>query len=558
MRGSFYMLSLIVCLCVLGLEGIAQTRDAAETPDMPSLRQNLQSTVRQQEAPSVPTDGPVKAEDYYVGPGDVLGVNVWSSTPIQHRITITPEATVLVPGVGEITVRDLTLAKTKVLIADAVAKKFLRATVTVTLLTPRTITVEILGQVIQEGKREIAAIKRSDDLIALSNKFPENRLTVEEYSKQLQDLRKGTSERNIAILRRNGEILPVDLVRYRVTGESKFNPYLREGDIVQVPERKESDNVIALFGGRVTAANFEFVPGDSLSTLIKMALGFREGTDPDHAFLTRLSPDARRMDTIRVNARAVAEGRVPDVALRPGDRLVIPEINDPRQNFRVVIEGEVNRPGIYPTASAGSRLSDIIRLAGGFTKYANLRAAYLDRRGVEDRMGQAQAAVMLTRQIGLEPADSADYLRESRLRLSHDAVAVDFYRLFVMGDSTQDVRVQPYDRISIPRLEGTVYVFGQVVNPGNVPFKAAQKVDFYVDMAGGFTQEARASDLKIIKQGTHVWLDPEETIVEDGDQVWVPRVTHRPFAEYLVSIAQVATILSAVIAVALLVKSYSQ
>jgi protein involved in polysaccharide export with SLBB domain len=551
---SFFILS-VIALCQ---EGTAQTRDATDIPDIMSLRQNLPSAVRQPELPSVSMDGPVKPESYFVGPGDVLGVNVWSSTPVQQRVIVSPEATVLVPGVGEIVVQDLTLAQTKTLIAQAVARKFVRASVTVTLLMPRSITVEIVGQVIQEGKKEISAIQRADDLIALSNKFPESRLSVDDYALQLSALRKGTSERNIAILRRNGEILRVDLVRYRVTNDSRFNPYLREGDVVQVPPRAEADNTIAVFGGRMRPANFEFVPGDSLSMLIRMAFGFTQGTDPEHAFLTRLTPDAREMDTLRVNALAVDQDRAPDMPLRPGDRLVIPERSDPRQNFRVMVDGEVNRPGTYPTAFGGSRLSDIIHLAGGFTRFANLKAAVLDRRGVEERMGPELSNVLLTRQIGLTATDSADYLREMRLRLRHDAVAVDFYRLFVQGDSTQDIIVQPYDRIVIPRLEGTVYVFGQVVNPGNVPFKEAEKVDFYVDMAGGFTQEARASDLKIIKQGTHVWLDPQETVVEDGDQIWVPRVIHRPFGEYLVSIAQVATVLSAVVAIALLAKTYSK
>ena len=85
------------------------------------------------------------------------------------------------------------------------------------------------------------------------------------------------------------------------------------------------------------------------------------------------------MDSISVDAKAVAEGRAPDIDLRPGDRLVIPQQEELRQNYRVVIEGAVLQPGNYPITVGGTRLSQAIKAAGGLLPGANLKAASLVR-----------------------------------------------------------------------------------------------------------------------------------------------------------------------------------
>ena len=40
----------------------------------------------------VPLDSPVDPDSYNVGSGDVLAVNIWSSAPVEHTLTVTPEA----------------------------------------------------------------------------------------------------------------------------------------------------------------------------------------------------------------------------------------------------------------------------------------------------------------------------------------------------------------------------------------------------------------------------------------------------------------------------------
>jgi len=102
-------------------------------------------------------------------------------------------------------------------------------------------------------------------------------------------------------------------------------------------------------------------------------------------------------------------------------------------------------------------------------------------------------------------------------------------------------------------LKRTIYVFGQVVSPGNVGFIPGQSVQYYVDRAGGFTERARTGDVKVVKARTRQWLSPKETTVEEGDYVWVPKETEYPFSYYMSILGQTAVILSVAVSTVLLV-----
>jgi protein involved in polysaccharide export with SLBB domain len=557
MKFSFFVFLLVA---VFSCETYGQLRDDLATPDLSGIKNEMKSQQGKgmDFRSGVPLDAPVNPAEYTVGPGDLLAVSIWSTSPIVLQLSVTPEGSLLIPNIGLVDVRGLTLERVKSKVAEFILKRYAKAEVSVTLLSPRKVTVNIEGMVLNEGKQEVYAVERADNLIAASSAFPTGRLTVEEYSAQVLRLRTDASERKIVVRSRSGVVHYVDLVKYRMTGLGRYNPYLCEGDNVYVPRREDKDNNIAVFGGLMKKANFEFVPGDSLRGLIAMAMGFVENSDPEHSLLTRLSVDGQRMDSIKVDARAIFEGRSPDIALRPGDRLLIPQREELRQNYRVVIEGAVIQPGSYPITIGGTRLSDAVKAAGGLLPGANLKAATL----VRYRLGEGlnpQAILneeLLSRRTSVGPEDSSYYLAETALRIKGELVSVDFYRLFVDGDSTENAYVRSGDKITIPLHEGTVYVFGQVIAPGHVTFVSGKDYLYYIREAGGVTKDARDGDTKVIKAKTRAWLDPAETIIEDGDFIWIPKETHYPFTHDVSVWAQIFGIIGVVATVALLVKSF--
>ncbi|MBI4535616.1 MAG: SLBB domain-containing protein [Ignavibacteriae bacterium] len=263
------------------------------------------------------------------------------------------------------------------------------------------------------------------------------------------------------------------------------------------------------------------------------------------------------MESTTVNPTSILTGNAPNIALRPGDRVIVPEGREYRQNYRVEIEGEVVRPGQYPITKNMTRLSEVIREAGSFTADANIRGATLMRARVSplELPDEIEREQLLSMRASLGDQDSAYYLTETALRIKGEVVSVDFHKLFVEGDSTQDVILRTFDRIIVPAKRRTVYVFGQVISPGHIGYQEGERVAFYIAKAGGYTKDARTGDVKVIKGNTRAWLDPGETTIEDGDYIWVPKDQYYPFSYYINVYAQVAGIIGAAATVALLIRT---
>ncbi|MBA4317047.1 MAG: hypothetical protein C0412_01470, partial [Flavobacterium sp.] len=109
------------------------------------------------------------------------------------------------------------------------------------------------------------------------------------------------------------------------------------------------------------------------------------------------------------------------------------------------------------------------------------------------------------------------------------------------------------DYIYIPSMKKTIYVFGQIISPGHIPYVKDREVDYYVSKCGGFTDAARKGDIKIIKSKTKQWLDPDETTIEEGDYIWIPKTPERSFAYYTTVLSQTASILSVVVGMTLVI-----
>ena len=534
-----------------------QTKQDMQLPDLLFGKSDLRAATRTQlEFKDIPTDGPVNPDEYHVGPGDGMVLDVWSSAPVEHQLTVTPEGYLLIPGVGAVAVQNLTLKEAREKIVALGAGRYPGATITLTLVSPRRVSVEITGQVMNEGMQEAYSVQRISALIEQANTLPSTQLTKKFYDMDKQELRRAASQRFIVVRHRDGSSQRVDLVRYALTGSGTYNPYLREGDNIYVPGRTDVDNRIGVFGGVVRNIGVEYAPGDSITDLVQLGLGLSPQAIPETATLMRQSLDGRVMDSVAVNLRAIAERRSPNIALQPGDRLVVPQGRDERSGGIVVIEGEVLRPGKYPITRNTTKLSRVIQEAGGFTGEANIRQTTMFRSRVSGAdIPQALEEERLLAARSNFPSDSLYFLMETELRLKGEVVSVDFHRLFVEGDSTQDVTLRNYDRIVVPGLTRTVYVFGQVVKPGHIPYVEGKGVGYYIGLAGGYADEARSGDVTVIKGTTRTWLDPGETKIDDGDFVFVPKEIHYPFGYYLSTVVQFAGIIASLATVVLVARN---
>jgi protein involved in polysaccharide export with SLBB domain len=511
-------------------------------------------SMMQTPATNVPAlEGPVDPEKYYVGPSDVLSVNIWISPPLNFSLTVTPEGTLIIPTVGEVRIMDLTLGEAKKKIIDEIKKKYLTGSPSVTLINPRPITVTVTGAIRNPGKYSLNATDRVDKAIEMADKFQKDQPlepteNMEEWQRRLNERKQ--SKRDIHLTRRTGEVCRVDILRYYATQIDKLNPFLREGDEIFVPRIDTKKNVFAVYGGVNVQGIFELIEGDSLRDAIELAYGFTGRAQKDSIVLYRYNVFTGKQDLSYYNFDQVKNGNMNNVKLISGDRIVVKEQPDVREDYRVFLEGEVQYPGVYPITKDSTSLLKVIEWAGGFTEYASLAASQVYR-GTISRV-ELDIERLLSLRGNITPDDSAYYRLESELRTKREVVNVNFKKLFIDKDSIEDVYLRNGDIISIPSVRRTIYVFGQVVNPGNIPFVPGMTYNYYIQKCSGFTENAREGDVMIIKRATRQWLSPKETTVEEGDYVWVPKEPQRTFAYWMNIFSSTATVITAAVSIALL------
>lgn len=543
-------LSLIVLLCISSVAFGQFTQPGTTSIPLPTLGQpSLDRTVVTPSPDAMIFDGAVEASEYRLGPGDVLQFRSWTSNDAM-TVMVSADNTLVIPRVGEFNVKGKTLEKAREDIYVQTARLFRKSTAKVdsmqnvfslTLAQPRRIAVSVLGEVETPGIYTFTGATRADIAVKIADKADQGQQIIADQTRQKElEKRKreqdrlrpylGTSEEDIASQRyirvqhADGTSDRLDLVRFNATHDPRFAPLLREGDVIFVPFRKPLEGRIGVYGAVNGPSDFEFVEGDSLWAMVRAAYGPSSSADLTKVELTRMSQDGELFTTTVIDAKAIMEGRAADVPLVAGDRIFVRDRPDLRELSRVIVKGEVERPGVYPIHRTNTRLSEVIKQAGGFTDYAFVNGGTVTRRKLDidnKDITSDEEAKLVGRVANLEVIDTANFRFQTEVRQGY--VAVDMYSLFKEGNTTQDITLRDGDVISIPPTPNTVYVWGYVGSVGHVPYKAGADAYYYIGAAGGFAEGAEEDGMRVIKARTRNWVEPDETAVQPGDEIFVPQ-----------------------------------
>jgi protein involved in polysaccharide export with SLBB domain len=256
--------------------------------------------------------------------------------------------------------------------------------------------------------------------------------------------------------------------------------------------------------------------------------------------------------------------------LHEGQSVFVPSLGPSAQ-----VAGEVWRGEVYEILP-GETVSDLIRLAGGFTTNAQRDRIVLER--VNDGgdvsilsidEADAAATVLRNRDVVVVPdlrsfpgidfvrvqggggRDGRIYLQQGetlasflprfiRLRNDHDLansrieriqddgsaqfIPVDLARL-VEGDTTVSIPLRSGDVINIPRLDDLVFVSGEVELPGPIDFQRGLPAGRYIAMAGGPGERGSIDKLEIYDNYGHTRSGNRDSVVYRGETILVKRRT---------------------------------
>lgn len=561
------MRPVILLLFVLGIN-VLSAQDLMKMGSFQDLESKVakKSALQMPESPDI--EAPVDEDSYRVGPGDLFSIVIGGRIEEEQQVMVTPEGLLVLPAAGHVNVAGLTLREVKKIIKEALASKFLSTDVSVSLIQLRTFRVTVSGSVYYPGLVSVNAMNRVSDAVLLAGgvilppsilpevedpriQIPgsrkpktEDKLTEDELKKLEQQT---ASKRNIVVRRRDGSALRADLLMYESAGVLDANPYLLDGDVIVVEPAQKEVAEISIFGAVKMPGVFEFVPGDRVQDLLLLARGFRLDADSLKLSLVRFNADGRTAKNLEMSVdwSDVASGSsFLETRLQSDDRLFVRVVPNFHRKRTVEIKGEVMFPGEYPLLKSPTFLTEIVEMAGGFTKQAMLNGAYIQRQSMKDLEDREFARLDLMLVNEMDKREKAYY--RGRSRELAGLVSTDFTGLFTQGKKELDVVLKDQDMVMIPAIEQTVNVIGQVKNPGLVDFAPGKDAKYYIGKTGGFSDMAWERKVRIKKAGTGELLSLKETPIEMGDMIFVPERVEKDFWQLFRDVAvitgQLATV----------------
>ena len=303
--------------------------------------------------------------------------------------------------------------------------------------------------------------------------------------------------------------------------------------------------------------DFPFASNATLGDLVQKAGGLNESAKNARIEIARRLnnrdvTDPSSSQTILVD---IKDGIVsnPNVDLQPYDVITVLGDAGFRTQRQVKIEGEVLYPGIYTISREDERISDIIKRAGGLTSYAYTEGASLKRTGVsklkveekkekerfkkemvksmadsrneeeldleeDENLSSAQAKNKALAKVSQQSGVSASDIEPS------DLVGIELNKILEDPYQRGDLLVLDGDIINVPKELQTVKVVGEVLNSNNVVYVKGKNLKYYINQAGGFTDNALKKRVFVqYANGAVKGKDGGDPEIKPGAEIVVPK-----------------------------------
>lgn len=407
-----------------------------------------------------PNENMPTPQNYILGPGDEVVIDIWGANEASIRQTISPEGRIIVAQIGPLYLSGLTIKQANDHVRKAFAQKYAGvmgdeplSEVSLTLGQIRTIQVNIFGEVRVPGTYRLSsfssvfhALYRAGGVTSLG--------TV----------------RDIRVIRSGRQIASVDIYPYIFEGKTSTDFRLQDGDVINVPLYK---NIVSIDGNVKQPMHYEVKPGETVKDLIEYAGGFEGDAYTQEVRLTRLTGREREILTLSADKFA-------STVLDAGDAISVSGMLD-RYSNRVEVRGQVFRPGVYELGDAISTVKDLINHAEGL-----LEDAFTDR-------------VRLMRQ-------KDDFTPE----------IISFNLADLLSGRIADIGLRKNDVLVISSVHelrdlGSFTINGHVAHPGSYTFAENTSVQDLIIQAGGLLNGASSARVEVSRRINN----PESTMPTD-------------------------------------------
>lgn len=394
-----------------------------------------------------PNENAATPQDYRLGPGDEVVIDIWGDSEDHLRQTITPEGSIMIAQLGPIYLNGLTIGQAADHIRSAFATKYAgvgnnSTEIALTLGQMRTIQIDIMGEVSTPGTYRLSPFSNIFHALYKAG--------------GINDI--GTM-RNVELVRNGKKLAVVDIYDFLFNGNQTGNIRLQEGDLIIVPPY---ERIVTLIGNVKRPMRYEVKPGETLAQVIEYAGGFKGDAYSEHVSVSRHTGKENELLNIDRNSFG-------SYILNDGDVIRIGVILDRFAN-RVELRGAAMRPGIYAIGDGLRTVRDLIRHADGLSEDAYTGRAMLYRE-----------------------ADDLSLVVES------------FDLSALLAGSTHDIQLRRNDVLVIANTneindKGGVTISGRVASPGVYPFAENMTVEDLILQAGGLLEGASHAKVDVSRR----------------------------------------------------------
>ncbi len=322
-------------------------------------------------------------------------------------------------------------------------------------------------------------------------------------------------------------VLPVDIGGI-LAGTSPDIP-LQNEDVLFVPSKtdQQTERTITIHGEVMYPGEYRYADNETLEDFVLQAGGLKESASTVKVDVSRRIIDSKAIESNGITAEnfsfSLKEGFVidgePGFVLKPYDEVYVRKSPGYQTQQNVSIEGEVNFPGTYAMSKRETRLSDIVKAAGGVNALAYVKGARLERRITpEERIRMKQVVEVVEHQTTDE--DSLDLKNLNFGDIYYVGIQLD--KAIEEPGSDYDLVMREGDRIIVPEYNNTVTISGNVLYPNTVAYKKGKKASYYINQAGGFGNRARKHSTYIVHMNGTVNQVGEGDKPTPGCQIIVP------------------------------------
>ena len=499
-------------------------------------------------------------QNYRLGPGDAVNVDIWGASQESVTETISPDGTITIEGIGVIQLGGLSVSQAKARLKKVLGPRYQGSQIELTLGQTRTITISVMGEVNVPGTYTMSAFATVYNALYMAG-GPNEIGTL----------------RNVKVYRRGKLLSNVDVYDFLLNGKLSGDVRLQDNDVITVSpyealvnitgkvkrpmfyEMKKTESAATLLRyaggftgdaytkairinrkagnrysvfsvGEFDMSQFKLMDEDSVSVdstlnryqnmveikgavfrpgmyqvggnistvkaLVEAAAGLTEGAISQHAVMHRMKPD-RTLEMLSVDIRGILEGTTPDVPLRNEDVLYIASREEKNLKQTVTISGEVLYPGVYRYAENES-VEDLIIQAGGPTDAASLVKVDVARRITNPNATEAEDRIAQT----------------FSFKLTKD---------FSIADQP-DFRLQPFDEVYVRRSpnyteQQNVTIEGEVQFQGTYALAdKGQRLSDIIKQAGGLTKRAYPEGTKLLRLMTPEEREMLETVLRTAQR----------------------------------------